>query len=103
DGTTPVSPSFDQADIREFEESIAGEVEFIVVATKAATFLRDQMSTSISVIYGLDEGTNELVAIAVSSHTDPPINDFRIPLAQRLSGWVGANRETVLNSDAALD
>jgi GAF domain-containing protein len=28
---------------------------------------------------------------------------MRIPLGQRLSGWVGANRQTICNSDAALD
>jgi diguanylate cyclase (GGDEF)-like protein len=31
------------------------------------------------------------------------VNGLRIPLGQRLSGWVAANRQTIINSDASLD
>ena len=31
------------------------------------------------------------------------VNGLRIPLGQRLTGWVGANRQTILNSDPVLD
>jgi len=32
-----------------------------------------------------------------------PLVGLRIPIGQRLSGWVAANRQTIVNSDAALD
>ena len=33
----------------------------------------------------------------------PALRDFRITVNSGLSGWVAANRETIMNSDAALD
>ena len=33
----------------------------------------------------------------------PAIKGLRIPLGQRLSGWVAANRQTISNSDPTLD
>ena len=44
----------------------------------------------------------------VFSHVSPPEHDFllrdvSIPLGDRLTGWVGANRNVILNSDPALD
>src|SRR6185503_5712763 len=31
------------------------------------------------------------------------VRGMRIPLGQRLSGWVAANRQTIVNSDPTLD
>jgi putative nucleotidyltransferase with HDIG domain len=87
----------------EFRKLIEADTEFEIIAPKVAVYLRHVMPTSQSVFYRLDESRNELVAFAVSHNATPTIKGTRIPLAQRLSGWVAVNRETIVNSDAALD
>ncbi|HEY7172926.1 MAG TPA: GAF domain-containing protein, partial [Vicinamibacterales bacterium] len=59
--------------------------------------------SALTVFFAYDCQTTELVA----THTEGDIIDqligFRIALGQRISGWVAANRESILNSDATLD
>ncbi len=46
---------------------------------------------------------DHLVATYVSGEHAHAIQGMTIPLGQRLTGWVAANRQTIVNSDAALD
>ena len=63
-----------------------------------------QMITfSVGIVYLNDVATNELEAAHVLGSDSPAIMGLRIPLGQRLSGWVAVNRQTILNSDASLD
>jgi GAF domain-containing protein len=50
-----------------------------------------------------DSKTNELETREVDGDAAFAVRDRRIPLGQRLSGWVAVNRQTILNSDASLD
>jgi len=50
-----------------------------------------------------DQDADELVAKYVIGSDADALTDIRIPVGQRLSGWVAANRQTILNSDPALD
>ena len=68
-----------------------------------ARHLRRIVPVSLCVIYVLDNTSNELVATQASGEHAGLVRGLRIPLGQRLSGWVGANRRTMLNSDPALD
>jgi diguanylate cyclase (GGDEF)-like protein len=47
--------------------------------------------------------TDELEAAHTFGECSAMVNGLRIPLGQRLSGWVAANRQTIINSDASLD
>ena len=63
-----------------------------------------QMITfSLGIVYLNDVATNELEAAHVIGSDSQAITGLRIPLGQRLSGWVAVNRQTILNSDASLD
>jgi putative nucleotidyltransferase with HDIG domain len=57
----------------------------------------------ICVIYRYDRNTDSLVTAYVSNNDYARIMELRIPVGERLSGWVAANRRTVANSDPALD
>ncbi len=76
---------------------------FCSVVAKTAAELKLWEPESLSVIYRLDDRTNELVAIWSSRSTNPSLLGYRIPMAQRVSGWVAANQTVIDNSDAALD
>ena len=50
-----------------------------------------------------DAEANQLVAKYASGEGSEDVIGLRIGLGQRLSGWVAANRQTIVNSDAMLD
>lgn len=55
------------------------------------------------VFYLHDSATEELVAAYSFGDPSNLVRGLRIPLGQRLSGWVAANQKTILNSDPVLD
>jgi putative nucleotidyltransferase with HDIG domain len=54
------------------------------------------------VLYTVDHGSSDLVAF-MSSPPDDLFHHVRIPLGKGVSGWVAANRQSIIDSDAALD
>jgi putative methionine-R-sulfoxide reductase with GAF domain len=62
----------------------------LIPATTCAFFVYDEQHDELFCAYSAGEN---------SSH----FADLTIVTGQRLSGWVAANRQTILNSDAALD
>jgi hypothetical protein len=57
----------------------------------------------VCAIYRHETQTDDLVATYISSARHRFIVGTRIPLGERVSGWVGANRRTIVNSDPQLD
>jgi putative nucleotidyltransferase with HDIG domain len=57
----------------------------------------------LAVVYTYDDSTDELLAKHASGEASALVKGLRISLGQRLSGWVAANRQTIMNSDAMLD
>src|SRR5207244_1105685 len=53
--------------------------------------------------YIYEPTADALIAKHVSGQHAAALRGLVIPLGQRLTGWVAAQRSTVLNSDAALD
>jgi diguanylate cyclase (GGDEF)-like protein/putative nucleotidyltransferase with HDIG domain len=65
--------------------------------------LRRMVPFSVCIFYIHFEQTADLVASHVSGENSDVFHSLRIPLGERLTGWVGANRETIRNSDPVLD
>jgi GAF domain-containing protein len=65
--------------------------------------LRRLVPFSVSVLYQYDDLTDELIARHSTGDVAGLTTGLRVPLGQRLSGWVGANRTAILNSDPSLD
>jgi putative nucleotidyltransferase with HDIG domain len=54
-------------------------------------------------VYVVDEVDQRLIPRAVSGRHAPYFEGLTIPVRERLSGWVAAVGETMINADAALD
>src|SRR4029450_12860527 len=68
-----------------------------------AKHLRRLLPSSACVFYIYDVDADELIATHASGEHAAHIKGLRVPLGQRLSGWVAANRQTIRNSDPVLD
>ncbi len=65
--------------------------------------LGPQVPASTFVLYAYDAG-NDAIAAAYKAGTERAlVNDAPVPLGERLSGWVAATSQSVMNSDARLD
>ena len=65
--------------------------------------LRRLMPVTTIVIYVYNADLDELVLAAADGEHAAHLGGLRIPRGQRLSGWVAANKQTILNSDPTLD
>jgi putative nucleotidyltransferase with HDIG domain len=68
-----------------------------------AKHLRRLVPSSACVFYLYDIDADELVATHASGEHAAHIKGLRVPIGQRLSGWVAANKLTIRNSDPVLD
>jgi putative nucleotidyltransferase with HDIG domain len=66
-------------------------------------FLRHRVPASTFVLYLYDLSTDALVAVHEEGIELTELRGSRIPLGDRLSGWVAATRQSIMNSDARLD
>src|SRR5262249_38307663 len=64
--------------------------------------IRSRVPVDVIAIFLHDSIAAEL-EIRYSSGNAERLDGLRIPLGQRLSGWVAANRQTICNSDPILD
>ena len=67
------------------------------------SFLQLRVPASTFVIYLYDQSTDSLVAVHEQGEESTGLRGSRIALGERLSGWVGATRQSIVNSDARLD
>jgi putative nucleotidyltransferase with HDIG domain len=65
--------------------------------------LRRILPASTCVFFVYDIETDELVAAHAAGEHSHIFQGLRIVLGQRLTGWVAANRQTIINSDPVLD
>jgi diguanylate cyclase (GGDEF)-like protein/putative nucleotidyltransferase with HDIG domain len=82
---------------------LTGHLDLGDVGDVIAKHLRRIVPASAIVFYIYDVNTDDLVsAHAVGSHVSNLLG-LRIPRGERLSGWVAANKQTIVNADPALD
>ena len=87
----------------ELARHLAGQSSAQGVADTIAKHLRRVIPVSTCVFYTYDHSSDDLIcAYAVGEHSDHFLG-LRIPRGQRLTGWVAANMQTILNSDPVLD
>ena len=73
------------------------------VLALASMLLRDTASPSTLAWYVLDPAANILKVAHASGPAADLFRGLSIPIASRLTGWVAANRQPIVNSDPALD
>ena len=87
----------------ELARTLGGQTSLIDAGDVIARHLRRLVSWSLCVFYLYDPTTDEVEAKHAVGDGAPLVRGMRIPLGERLSGWVAANRQTISNSDPVLD
>ncbi len=82
---------------------IATANDAAVMIDRLQEALHQFMPAACTVAYIYEPVSDTLIARHVSGLHALALRELVIPMGQRLSGWVAAQRSTVLNSDAALD
>jgi GGDEF domain-containing protein/putative methionine-R-sulfoxide reductase with GAF domain len=83
--------------------SLLGRMELADAADIISKHLRRIVPASTCVIFLYDVDRDELVAEHASGDSAPHFVGLRIPRGQRLTGWVAANKQSIVNSDPVLD
>ena len=65
--------------------------------------LSPKLPASTFVLYAYDAANDAIAAAYTAGAERGLVNDAPVPLGERLSGWVAAANQTVMNSDARLD
>ena len=69
----------------------------------ASTLIRDLVPGVTAAWYVHDAGSDALVVMEASGPAADFLRGTRVNVCERLTGWVAANRQVVVNSDAVLD
>ena len=67
------------------------------------THLASHLPAAAFVVFDYDDRTDAIVASCELGPAAPEMVGARIPVGERLSGWVAATGQTIMNSDARLD
>ena len=78
---------------------LLGRLELADAAEIISKHLRRIVPASTCVIFVYDVEKDELVAAHASGDGSSHFSELRIPRGQRLTGWVAANNQSILNSD----
>jgi putative nucleotidyltransferase with HDIG domain len=77
--------------------SSSGEHESLLLQLSRIT------NASMGILFRYDRTDDELVAARFVGSVDPILAGMKMSLGEQLSGWVAANKQPIINSDAALD
>jgi diguanylate cyclase (GGDEF)-like protein len=77
-------------DVADAAELIAKHLRRVVPASTAVFYIYDSASDELYVAHAAGDGASHFAGL-------------RIPRGQRLTGWVAANRQSIVNSDPVLD
>lgn len=103
-GLSGISASSEESlAVYELTVALAGKREAFEIAETVSRTIRRVMPPSTCVVYLLDSDCDELVATYSSGEASQLFSQLRIGRGQRLSGWVAANLQTIVNSDPILD
>jgi putative nucleotidyltransferase with HDIG domain len=80
-----------------------GEATFRDVAALATAHLSRILPEATCAFYIHDVASGHLIARYVAGKQAAALRNMSMPMGERLSGWVAACRQTITNSDAAID
>lgn len=83
--------------------ALAGQASISDTGDIIAKHLRRLIPSSLCVFYLISAATDELEAVYAVGDSATSVVGLRIAVGKRLSGWVAANRQTIINSDPTLD
>ncbi len=83
--------------------ALSGTMGVNEVGTVIGNHLRILIPFTLCVAFLYDPAADELLAASAMGEGASLVIGLKIALGQRISGWVAANRYTIVNSDPALD
>jgi putative nucleotidyltransferase with HDIG domain len=89
--------------LSELAGALSGQASVAHTGDIIASHLRRLIPFALSVVYLYDDAKDDLVVMHALGDEGDLTSALRVPLGQRLSGWVAANRQTIINSDPMLD
>lgn len=87
----------------ELSRALEGPLDVRQIGEVVLRHFRRLVPSEQSVLFFYEIGSDELVARQALGDVSARVVGLRMALGQRLSGWVGANRQLIVNSDPALD
>jgi len=87
----------------ELARSMSDRLGLSEVCEVVVKHLRRVVPSSLFAFYLHDSNLGELVCAFASGEHSSIVTGLRIALGQRLTGWVGAHKQTISNSDPVLD
>jgi putative nucleotidyltransferase with HDIG domain len=87
----------------ELAQGLSGKTDLADAADLIAKHLRRLVPATTCVFFLYDPNADELGAAHAAGENASHFASIRIAMGQRLTGWVAANRQTILNSDPMLD
>ena len=87
----------------ELVSALAGQASVSDLGTTITNHLRRLLPFTLCVLYAYETASDELEAAFAVGESASTVTGLRIPLGHRLSGWVAANHQTIVNSDPTLD
>jgi diguanylate cyclase (GGDEF)-like protein/putative nucleotidyltransferase with HDIG domain len=87
----------------ELARGLAGDISLEGVTTLVSNQTRRLVPASTCVIYKYDSVSDELLCAHAAGEGAAQFSGLRILRGQRLTGWVAANKQTIVNSDPVLD
>lgn len=75
----------------------------VAVCRQLVDNLRGVASFDTAAVFVLDDTSSDVIAIFADGSAARMLTGIRIPIAERLTGWVAAHGTAVWNSDAVLD
>jgi putative nucleotidyltransferase with HDIG domain len=89
--------------LHELARSLASQTTSDIAAEAISQHLRRLIPFSLCAFFGYDVTTDEIEAIDAVGESASQVRGLRIGLGQRVSGWVAANKHSIVNSDPTLD
>jgi diguanylate cyclase (GGDEF)-like protein/putative nucleotidyltransferase with HDIG domain len=83
--------------------NLAGRLDVGDITDTIAQHLRRIVPAATCVLYLFHDDSDDLVAAHAAGENAAHFVGLRIPRGQRLTGWVAANKQTIVNSDPVLD
>lgn len=87
----------------ELAQGLSGKTDLADAADLISKHLRRLVPATTCVFFVYDASVDELKAAHAAGENASHFVSIRIAMGQRLSGWVAAHRQTILNSDPMLD
>ena len=87
----------------ELAQQLSGRPQADEATDLISTHVRRLIPATTCVFFMYDQATDEILAVRAHGESAAHLTGIRISMGERLSGWVAANRQTIVNSDPVLD